>query len=139
MSTKEINTQDLNQSTSTNNTTPSNTNLTTAGQTPTNAGTTISPSGDNDDNLSKTTIGKIFNKTKNIKLKNFEINIKDLECIILYDFPNKIIFESQLGTKIAVLVSSSLITTMIIKAIHLIIPDLKVYKSNTLNNKVLKF
>ena len=139
MSTKEINTQDLNQSTSTNNTTPSNANLTTAGQTPTNAGTTISPSGDNDDNLSKTTIGKIFNKTKNIKLKNFEINIKDLECIILYDFPNKIIFESQLGFKIAILVESSLITTIIIKALHLINPDLKVYKSNTLNNKVLKF
>ena len=136
MSTKEINTQDLNQSTSTNNTTPSNTNLTTAGQTPTNGGTTTSPSGDSNNNLNKTPIN---NKSKNIKLNNFEINIKDLECIILYDFPNKIIFESQLDAKIAILVESSLITTIIIKALHLIVPDLKVYKSNTLNNKVLKF
>ncbi len=149
MNLKEINTQDLNQTSSTltsnndkSNTTPSNVkeknnNLTTAGQTTTNGGNTKSPSGDNNSN--KMTTNPKINKTKNIKLNNFEINLKDIDCIILYDFPNKIIFESQLGTKIAVLVSSSLITTMIIKAIHLIIPDLKVYKSNTLNNKVLKF
>ena len=137
LNTKEIQTQDLNQSSSTSiNSTPSNANLTTAGQTPTNGGITTSPSGDSNNNLNKTPIN---NKSKNIKLNNFEINIKDLECIILYDFPNKIIFESQLDTKIAILVESSLITTIIIKALHLIVPDLKVYKSNTLNNKVLKF